>query len=55
LVNLPCILIWAVMGDRLRQALRIEWKLKLFNSIMAGLMALTAVWLLFDELRHALN
>lgn len=55
LINLPCILVWVVMGDRLRQALRVTWKLKLFNSIMAGLMALTAVWLMFDELRHAFN
>ncbi|STQ42394.1 Uncharacterised protein [Ewingella americana] len=55
LINLPCILIWVVMGDRLRQALRVSWKLKLFNSIMAALMAITAVWLMFDELRHAFN
>ncbi|MDH2897540.1 MULTISPECIES: LysE family translocator [Rahnella] len=55
LINLPCILVWVVMGDRLRQALRVEWKLKMFNTIMGGMMALTALWLLVGEVRHALN
>ncbi|HFV9294777.1 TPA: LysE family translocator [Serratia fonticola] len=50
-VNIPCILIWALMGDRLRHALRVTWKLRLFNGVMAGLMAATALWLLFDEWR----
>lgn len=54
LINLPCILAWVVMGDRLRQALRVDWKLKLFNTLMGGMMALTAVWLLVGEVRHAL-
>jgi len=54
LINLPCILVWVVMGDRLRQALRVEWKLKLFNTIMGGMMALTALWLLVGEVRHAM-
>ncbi|MGC6389359.1 LysE family translocator [Ewingella sp. S1.OA.A_B6] len=55
LINLPCILVWVLMGDRLRQALRVEWKLKLFNTIMGGMMALTALWLLVGEVRHALQ
>jgi threonine/homoserine/homoserine lactone efflux protein len=54
LINLPCILVWVVMGDRLRQALRVEWKLKMFNTIMGGMMALTALWLLVGEVRHAM-
>jgi len=54
LINLPCILVRVMMGDRLRQALRVEWKLKLFNTIMGGMMALTALWLLVGEVRHAL-
>jgi threonine/homoserine/homoserine lactone efflux protein len=49
IVNIPCILIWALMGDRLRHALRVTWKLRVFNAVMAGLMATTALWLLFDE------
>ncbi|KFK93741.1 MULTISPECIES: LysE family translocator [unclassified Serratia (in: enterobacteria)] len=52
-VNIPCILIWTLMGDRLRHALRVTWKLRLFNAVMAGLMAATALWLLFDEWRTA--
>ncbi len=50
-VNIPCILVWALMGDRLRHALCVAWKLRLFNGLMAGLMAATALWLLFDEWR----
>lgn len=49
LLNLPCIGLWALMGDRLRHALQIDWKRRLFNGGMAGMMALTALWLLFDE------
>lgn len=48
-VNMPCILVWALLGDRLRHALRVTWKLRLFNGVMAGLMAATAIGLLFDE------
>jgi hypothetical protein len=29
----------------------VTWKLRLFNGVMAGLMAATALWLLFDEWR----
>jgi len=53
LLNFPCITLWAMMGDRLRLALRDPWKLRLFNGVMAGLMVLTALWLLFDEWRNA--
>lgn len=52
-LNIPCVLVWAIMGDRLRVALRVTWKLRLFNTVMAGLMAVTALWLLFDEWRAA--
>ncbi|RLM16247.1 hypothetical protein BIY27_02615 [Gibbsiella quercinecans] len=54
LLNIPCVLVWALMGDRLRTALRVAWKLRVFNGIMAGLMAATALWLLYDEWRIAL-
>jgi len=53
LLNLPCVLLWAVLGDRLRNALRVTWKLRAFNGVMSGLMAATALWLLFDEWRAA--
>jgi threonine/homoserine/homoserine lactone efflux protein len=49
-INLPCICIWAWLGDALRQHLLIPKILKLFNSTMASLMALTAVFLLHGEL-----
>jgi threonine/homoserine/homoserine lactone efflux protein len=52
-VNFPCVLVWALLGDRLRNALRVTWKLRLFNAVMAGSMAATALWLLFDEWRVA--
>lgn len=52
LINFPCVFIWALMGDRMRQALQVEWKLKAFNTVMAGLMALTALWLIVDELKN---
>lgn len=52
LFNFPCVFIWALMGDRLRQALQVAWKLKAFNTVMAALMALTALWLLVDELKN---
>jgi len=34
-LNLPCILIWAMMGDRLGKHLQVAWKLQLFNTLMA--------------------
>ncbi|HHL2500292.1 TPA: LysE family translocator [Yersinia enterocolitica] len=49
LLNLPCVAVWAVMGDQLRHALRVNWKLRLFNGVMGGLMAITALWLLVEE------
>lgn len=48
-VNFPCIYIWALMGDRLRKSLQIGWRLRLFNGLMAGALALTALWILWDE------
>ncbi len=54
LLNLPCVAVWAVMGDQLRHALRVNWKLRLFNGVMGGLMAITALWLLADEWLTAL-
>lgn len=50
LVNLPCIAVWVLAGDRLRDCLRQPAALRLFNTVMAVLLALTAVWIAADEL-----
>ena len=49
-VNLPCIALWAVIGDRLRSHLREARTLRLFNLVMALLLAGTALWIVADEL-----
>ncbi|GLR07650.1 hypothetical protein COO59_09545 [Mixta theicola] len=51
LLNLPCILLWAFLGERLRVLLTVEWKRRLFNSVMAGSLALTALWMLYEVWR----
>ena len=50
LLNLPCILIWAMMGDRLGQHLQVVWKRRLFNALMAFSLVLTTVWMLIELL-----
>lgn len=49
LIGFPCIYVWALMGDRLRETLQVGWRLRLFNGLMASSLAITACWLLFDE------
>ncbi len=49
LVNLPCIALWAVAGDRLRFRLRQPRALRVFNYSMALLLAATAIWITIDE------
>ena len=49
-VNLPCIALWAVVGDRLRNHLREPRALRVFNYSMALLLAATALWIGMDEL-----
>jgi threonine/homoserine/homoserine lactone efflux protein len=51
LVGGPCMAVWAVTGDRLRRWLNQPRALLLFNGTMAFLLALTALWLLWDELK----
>ncbi len=51
LLNLPCVMVWAVMGDRLRHHLQVAWKLKLFNSVMALSLVATTIWMLIDALQ----
>jgi len=48
-VNLPCVGLWAVTGDRLRRHLSRGKAAQVFNAGMATLMAITAVWLLAGE------
>lgn len=51
LVGAPCMAVWAFAGDRLRRWLNQPRALLLFNGTMAVLLALTALWLLWDEVR----
>lgn len=53
LLNLPCILIWAALGDRLGKHLQVAWKLQLFNGLMAFSLLATTLWMLVDALRLA--
>ena len=48
-VNLPCIAIWAIAGDKLRYRLRDPLALRVFNYTMAALLAATALWIVVDE------
>ncbi len=49
LINLPCIALWAIAGDRLRFKLHEPHALRVFNYSMALLLAATAVWIMVDE------
>lgn len=53
LINLPCIAVWAVVGDKLRFRLRDPLALRLFNYTMAVLLATTAIWIMVEELLPA--
>lgn len=48
-VNLPCVAVWAWMGDRMRHFLNQERNLFYFNTLMAMLLSLTALYLLYSE------
>ncbi|MEM6162459.1 LysE family translocator [Erwinia sp. P6884] len=50
LLNLPCILIWAALGDRLGKHLQVVWKLRLFNTLMAFSLVVTTCWMLVEAL-----
>lgn len=47
-LNLPCILIWAAMGDRLGKHLQVAWKLRVFNTVMALSLMATTLWMLVE-------
>ncbi|MEI7239873.1 LysE family translocator [Pectobacterium brasiliense] len=49
-LNLPCILVWALLGDRIGKHLQEPWKLKAFNSIMALSLVLTTFWMLVEAI-----
>lgn len=51
LASLPSVLLWAWLGDRLRLALQNPLHLQLFNTLMSVSLAITAAWLLLDEIR----
>ncbi len=53
LINFPCICVWAGLGEALRRHLARASARRWFNGIMALLMALTALYLLYDELQLA--
>lgn len=48
-VGFPCVYVWAWMGDKLQETLQVGWRLRVFNGLMAGSLAITAGWLLLDE------
>ncbi|MEY8772917.1 LysE family translocator [Erwinia sp. ACCC 02193] len=50
-LNLPCILVWAMMGDRLGRHLQVAWKLRAFNSAMALSLVATIGWMLAEVLK----
>lgn len=50
IVNLPCIALWALAGDRMGVFLRSPGALRAFNWTMAALLGATAAWILIDEL-----
>ncbi|MCG8710678.1 LysE family translocator [Brenneria sp. 4F2] len=50
-LNLPCILIWAALGDQIGKHLQEPWKLRLFNSLMAFSLVITAFWMLLEAIK----
>ncbi|MFJ5433519.1 LysE family translocator [Pectobacterium sp. CHL-2024] len=49
-LNLPCILVWVLLGDRIGKHLQEPWKLKAFNGIMALSLVLTTFWMLVEAI-----
>ncbi|WP_409160993.1 LysE family translocator [Pectobacterium sp. B2J-2] len=50
-LNLPCILAWALLGDRIGRHLQEPWKLKAFNGVMALSLVLTTLWMLAEAIK----
>lgn len=49
-LTLPCILVWAALGDQIGKHLQEPWKLRLFNTIMALSLVITALWMLLGAM-----
>ncbi|WP_225085478.1 LysE family translocator [Pectobacterium colocasium] len=49
-LNLPCVLVWAALGDRIGKHLQEPWKLKAFNGVMAFSLLLTTCWMLAEAI-----
>ncbi|MBN3179990.1 LysE family translocator [Pectobacterium parmentieri] len=52
-LNLPCILVWALLGDRIGKHLQEPWKLKAFNGVMALSLVLTTFWMLVEAINFS--
>ena len=50
-VNFPCVSVWAVFGDRLRQQLQNQRFRTVFNASMASLVVATAAWMVMPLVR----
>ncbi|WP_417585273.1 LysE family translocator [Nitrincola sp.] len=50
LIQLPCTALWAWGGDRLRIWLKNDQSLRVFNMLMAAMLAAISGWMLVDEL-----
>lgn len=48
-INLPCVALWMFAGDRFRRFLSHGKAALVFNTVMAVLLAVTAVWLVVEE------
>lgn len=49
-LNLPCILVWAALGDRIGRHLQQPWKLRWFNGVMALSLVITTLWMLMEAI-----
>lgn len=52
-LNLPCILLWAALGDRIGKHLQDPRKLRLFNGVMGLSLVITALWMLVEAINLA--
>ncbi|KAB8310494.1 LysE family translocator [Erwinia endophytica] len=51
-LNFPCIMVWAMIGDQMRRHLQVPWKRRLFNTVMALSLVVTTLWML-SEVIHS--
>lgn len=48
LMTLPCVIIWAVMGDKMSHLLQNAQKRGIFNTVMASTLLATAIWMITE-------